>query len=268
MSIKVGISGCTGRMGQALVSACLAHPNINLVMGSIRKGKDVSEAEHILRLLGAGHMKVTDNAKTLTTSCDAVIDFTTPDVSLELASYASEQNNVLIIGTTGFNEVELQQLTAYSHDCRIVWSYNMSIGVNMLAALVQQVAGTLDEQFDIEIHEMHHRHKKDTPSGTAIMLGECAAKGRNISTDAFTHYQKGIGKERAPGTIGFASNRGGSVVGEHNVMFTSDNETITLSHRAHDRSIFASGAVKALLWSTTQPSGLYTMQDVLGLNQR
>ncbi|RWE05138.1 MAG: 4-hydroxy-tetrahydrodipicolinate reductase, partial [Mesorhizobium sp.] len=175
---------------------------------------------------------------------------------------------VHIIGTTGCSADDDAKIAAAARHATIVKSGNMSLGVNLLAVLVEQAARALEPQdFDIEILEMHHKHKVDAPSGTALLLGEAAAKGREIALeDNSVRVRDGHTGVRKPGTIGFATLRGGSVVGEHSVIIAGTGERITLSHQAEDRAIFARGAVKAALWARGRKPGLYSMRDVLGLS--
>jgi len=197
---------------------------------------------------------------------DGVIDFATPAASVELAALAAQARLVHIIGTTGFDADQEAQIAAAARHARIVKSGNMSLGVNMLAGLVRQAAAQLGDAWDIEIIDMHHRHKVDAPSGTALLLGAAAAQGRGVDLDdAKESGSDGIGAPRAAGAIGFAALRGGSVVGDHEVILAGENEQIRLAHRAEDRDIFARGALKAALWAQDQSEGLYSMQQVLGL---
>ena len=206
------------------------------------------------------------DALALMRQADGIIDFTTPAASVELAALAAQARLVHIIGTTGFDADQEAQIAAAARHARIVKSGNMSLGVNMLAGLVRQAAAQLDDAWDIEIVDMHHRHKVDAPSGTALLLGTAAAQGRRVDLDkAKEGGRDGIGAPRASGAIGFAALRGGSVVGDHEVILAGENEQIRLAHRAEDRDIFARGALKAALWAQDQSEGLYSMQQVLGL---
>jgi 4-hydroxy-tetrahydrodipicolinate reductase len=197
---------------------------------------------------------------------EAILDFTSPKATVEFASLAAKAGIAHIIGTTGLEPDDFAALRDAARSATIVQSGNMSLGVNLLAGLVQRAAAALDEDFDIEIVEMHHRMKVDAPSGTALLLGEAAANGRAIDlAQRSERGRDGITGKRTPGDIGFASLRGGTVVGEHTVTFAGPLERIELTHRAEDRSIFARGAVKAALWARGRPAGYYSMADVLGL---
>jgi len=197
---------------------------------------------------------------------DALIDFTRPQVSLALADLAAQARIVHVLGTTGFAEADEARIKAAARHATIVKSGNMSLGVNLLAGLVELATRALGPAFDVEIVEMHHRMKADSPSGTALLLGQAAARGRNVKlADARMKPHDGMSGPRAPGAIGFASLRGGSVVGDHTVILAGDGERIELSHRAEDRAIFAKGALKAAIWGQGKGAGLFDMQDVLGL---
>jgi len=210
---------------------------------------------------------VTDDPLAAFAKADGVLDFTTPAASVEFAGYAAQARIVHIIGTTGLSSDDEAKIAAAARHATIVKSGNMSLGVNLLATLVKQAAKALAAaDFDIEIMEMHHRHKVDAPSGTALLLGQAAAEGRGIGlAESSVRVRDGHTGPRQTGTIGFATLRGGSVVGDHSVILAGTGERITLSHHAEDRSIFARGAVKAALWARDKKPGLYSMLDVLGL---
>lgn len=202
--------------------------------------------------------------------CDVVIDFSTPDASIALARLAAERGGpALVIGSTGFTEAQEAELAVAAEKIAIVRSGNFSLGVNILIGLVEHAAQRLDPRdWDIEVIEAHHRLKVDAPSGTALMLGEAAADGRGVDlADVRSAPYDGVACEREPGRIGFASIRAGGIVGEHTVLFASSSETLSLSHSAIDRSLFAKGAVAAAAWARARRPGLYDMQDVLGFRQ-
>jgi 4-hydroxy-tetrahydrodipicolinate reductase len=220
-------------------------------------------------LAGIGELDITigDNALELALGIDGIIDFTIPAASLALSEIAAQARIVHVIGTTGFSRQEEKIIAAAARHARVVKSGNMSLGVNLLSSLVRQASEALGEEFDIEVVEMHHRHKVDAPSGTALLLGEAAAKGRNINfDDRAVLSREGHTGERTTGDIGFATLRGGSVVGEHTVIFAGPDERIELGHRAQSRDIFANGAVKAALWANDKKPGQYSMMDVLGID--
>ena len=202
--------------------------------------------------------------------CDVVIDFSTADASVELAhACAARGGPALVIGSTGLTPEQDAEILKAAEKIAIVRSGNFSLGVNILIGLVEHAAQRLDARdWDIEILETHHRKKVDAPSGTALMLGEAAASGRDVDlADVRSAPYDGVGEAREAGRIGFASLRAGGVIGEHTVLFASDDETLTLSHSAIDRSLFAKGAVAAAAWVRSRPPGLYDMQDVLGFRQ-
>jgi 4-hydroxy-tetrahydrodipicolinate reductase len=232
--------------------------------GSEMIGRDAGE------IAGLGPNGITIAADALATiaNADGLIDFTAPAASVEYAGYTAQARCVHVIGTTGFSEDEEEKLTAAARHATIVKSGNMSLGINLLSVLVERAAAALDaSDFDIEIVEMHHRHKVDAPSGTALLLGEAAARGRGIDlAENSVRSRDGHTGPRETGTIGFATLRGGSVVGEHSVILAGEGERISLSHHAQDRANFANGALKAALWAWGEKPGLYNMRAVLGLN--
>ncbi len=255
-------------MGQALTRLIMADDSVQLV-GGLEAAGSAALGQDIGTLAGVGvcGIHAQDDALALLQDADGVIDFTTPAATVELAALAAQARCVHIIGTTGFSPDEDAQIQAAARHARIVKSGNMSLGLNLLASLVEQAAGLLDDAWDIEILDMHHRDKVDAPSGTALLLGEAAAKGRHQSLDDVKESGRdGVNEGRTKGAIGIAALRGGSVVGDHEVIFASQNEQIRLSHRAEQRDIFARGALKAALWAHTQSEGLYTMQHVLGIH--
>ena len=254
-------------MGQALTQLILADARVELVGGLEAEGSNaLGQDVAVLAGLAPCGITASDDALTLLNQADAVIDFTVPSATVELAALAAQARIVHIIGTTGFTPDDEEKIVAAARHARIVKSGNMSLGVNMLAGLVRQAAAQLGDAWDIEIIDMHHRHKVDAPSGTALLLGAAAAQGRGVDLDdAKESGRDGIGAPRAAGAIGFAALRGGSVVGDHEVILAGENEQIRLAHRAEDRDIFARGALKAALWAQDQSEGLYSMQQVLGL---
>lgn len=265
--MKIGIVGCTGRMGKAVIQEAMRLPGYCVVGGTlspsdVHAGKDlgVLTGEEPIGVL-AGEALVD-----LCRKSNALIDFSMPEVTLESLKLASDYPLVYVIGTTGFTETQSRDIHAYAKKIPIVWSANMSIGVNILLGLTQQVAHVLDDHFDIEIIEAHHRHKVDSPSGTALALGRAAAKGRQVVLeDVAVKSRDGLIGVRRKGDIGFATVRGGDIVGDHTVLFAAEGERIELTHKASDRSIFAKGALRAARWGLDRlkTPGLYSMQDVL-----
>ncbi|WP_196260339.1 4-hydroxy-tetrahydrodipicolinate reductase [Pelagibacterium limicola] len=268
MVLKIAIAGAGGRMGAANIRAVVANAETELVAafdraGSALAGKDAG-VHAGLEPLGVA---IGDDVSAALDAADALIDFTVPAASVALASETAKRGLVHIIGTTGCSEADDTAIAAAAEaGARIVKSGNMSLGINLLAALVQRAAQSLGPDFDIEILEMHHRNKVDAPSGTALLLGEAAAAGRNIALrDNAVMAREGHTGARDEGTIGFATLRGGSVIGDHSVILAGPAERLVLSHVAEDRALFANGAVKAALWAADKPKGLYSMADVLGL---
>ena len=265
--MRVVIAGAGGRMGRTLIHAVAATKGLTLVgaveaAGSAVIGRDAGE----LAGLGLNGIKVTSDAAPLLKSADGLIEFVVPAATLAFAELTAAAGKVHIIGTTGHSAEEEAMIAQAAKRATIVKSGNMSLGVNLLAALVKRVAQTLNDEYDIEILEMHHNKKIDAPSGTALMLGRAAAAGRGVDLDRrAVRGRDGMTGARHPGDIGFASLRGGTVVGEHTVSFAGPAERIELTHRAEDRMIFARGALHAALWARGQKPGLYSMADVLGL---
>lgn len=240
---RIGIIGSAGRMGQALVAAIEAAGQTHA--GGVDQGDDLAA---------------------LVAASDVFVDFSSPHALERNLDACVAAGKPIVVGTTGLEERHHFLIDDAARDIAVLQTGNTSLGVTMLAALVKQAANQLGDDWDIEILEMHHRHKVDAPSGTALLLAEAAAQGRNIDLKAHSERGRdGITGARAAGAIGFASLRGGSVAGDHNVIFASDNERIELTHRAESRAVFASGAVKAALWLVGQQVGRYRMSEVLGL---
>jgi 4-hydroxy-tetrahydrodipicolinate reductase len=265
--MRLIIAGAGGRMGRTLIHAIGATKGVTLA-GAVEAadsaviGRDAGE----LAGLGPNGVKVASDVAPLLKAADGVIEFSTPAATLVLAELCASAGIVHVIGTTGHSAEQEAAIVMAAGRVPIVKSGNMSLGVNLLAALVKRVAQTLDDAYDIEILEMHHNKKVDAPSGTALMLGNAAAAGRGI--DLAQHSLRGrdgLTGTRTPGAIGFASLRGGTVVGDHTAIFAGPAERIELTHRAEDRMIFARGALHAALWARSKTPGLYSMADVLGL---
>lgn len=265
--VDIGVIGCAGRMGRTIAQEILSSYGAKLVSGSEPKGspfvgEDVGTLLHREKL----GVRVTDNNEFVVKMSDVIIDFTRPETTLALNTLAVKHGVAHVIGTTGLSDAQKKQLAANGRTIPIVLAPNMSVGVNLLLSLIEKAAQVLDSSYDIEIVEMHHRHKVDAPSGTALAFGEAAARGRKVTLDdTARHAREGQVGARPEGEIGFATLRGGDVVGDHTVLFAGDGERIEISHKASDRKIFAKGAVRAALWLVGQKPGLYTMRDVLGL---
>jgi 4-hydroxy-tetrahydrodipicolinate reductase len=265
--MRLVIAGAGGRMGRTLIHAIAATKGVTLA-GAIEAadsaviGRDAGE----LAGLGANGIKVTSDLAPLLQSADGLIEFTIPAATLALAELTANAGIAHVIGTTGHSAEEDKVIAEAARRAPIVKSGNMSLGVNLLAALVKRTAQALDETYDVEIVEMHHNRKIDAPSGTALMLGRAAAEGRGLNLAAHSvRGRDGMTGARRAADIGFASLRGGSVVGDHTVIFAGPAERIEFTHRAEDRMIFARGALHAALWARGQKPGLYSMADVLGL---
>jgi len=265
--MKIAVLGAAGRMGQALTAVLATTPGCKVAGGIEAKGspyvgRDLGEVAG-LEPLGVA---ITDDPLPLFAHVDGVLDFTTPASTVAFAALSAQARIVHVIGTTSLTDADEAKIEAAARHATIVKAGNMSQGVNLLAVLTAQVAKALGPEFDIEILEMHHRHKRDAPSGTSLMLGRAAAEGREISLEERgVHTRDGETGPRRQGDIGFAALRGGDVVGEHRVIFAGPGERIELTHIATDRGIFARGAVKAALWARGKGPGLFSMKDVLGL---
>lgn len=255
-------------MGQVLIKKVLATQGMQLSGGSVRAGNKLEGQEiGILVNMPTSGIAITGDAEELFLKSDAVIDFTTPDYSVLLAELAAKHKKTHICGTTAIKEDSLAVIKQHAGKAKIVYSPNMSIGINILLGLVEKISDVLGpEECDIEIDEMHHRFKVDAPSGTAIALGTAAARGRKVSiSDVISSYQQGILGARKQGAIGFSVRRGGDVIGDHTVIFACQGERIEMAHKASSREIYATGAIRAALWAHNKPAGFYTMQDVLGI---
>jgi len=268
-NLKLLVAGAAGRMGRAVIREALATPGVTIAGAFERDGSDAI-GKDIGPLAGLDSLGVVVDAgpQLSIRRADALIDFTAPAASLANARAAAAHGVPHVIGTTGFSSAEEEEISALSTRIAIVKSGNMSLGVNLLAALVKDAASRLGPDYDIEIVEAHHRAKVDAPSGTALMLAAAAADGRGVDLKAHSlRGRDGVTGARPEGAIGFAVVRGGGIVGDHDVMFAGAEEIITLSHRAIDRGLFAKGAVAAAKWAIGKPPGLYGMSDVLGFSR-
>ncbi|WP_421725340.1 4-hydroxy-tetrahydrodipicolinate reductase [Bauldia sp.] len=267
--MKLVVVGASGRMGRTLIRVIDETPGVTL-HGAVERAGAAEIGADAGTLAGLGPLGITvgDDPLPVFAKADGVLDFTVPAATVAFSELAAQARIVHVIGTTGLSADDEAKVDAAARHAPVIKSGNMSLGVNLLAVLARQAAKALDADFDIEVLEMHHRHKIDAPSGTALLLGEAAADGRSI--DLATHairVRDGHTGARPRGDIGFATLRGGSVVGEHSVILAGEGETIELTHKAADRSIFARGAVKAALWGREKKPGRYAMADVLGLSE-
>lgn len=267
-SFRIGVAGCAGRMGQMLVRAIATTEGCAIAGGTEAPGgagigKDLGEIAGI----GAKGIRIGDDPAALFAVSDAVLDFTAPAATMKHIALAKARNVVHVIGTTGLSSEQESTLRDAAKTTRIVYAGNMSLGVTLLAAVTERVASILGpKDWDVEIVEMHHNKKVDAPSGTALLLGAAAAKGRGVDLAKVSdRVRDGHTGARQAGHIGFAALRGGNVTGDHTVIFAGENERIELTHRSSSREIYARGAVRAALWARDQPAGIYSMRDVLGL---
>ncbi len=265
--LRLIVAGAGGRMGRALTRV-ITETKGAVLAGALEAPTSelLGQDAGVLAGLPANGIKLSADLWSMSADADGILDFTVPAATIANVAIAAERGLVHIIGTTGLSASDDAVIKSVTSRAVVVKSGNMSLGVNLLAALVKRVAQSLDENFDIEILEMHHKSKIDAPSGTALMLGEAAAAGRKIALESHSaRGRDGHTGARRPGDIGFASLRGGSVTGDHSVIFAGPMERIELTHRAEDRTMFAQGAVKAALWARGKKPGLYSMADVLGL---
>jgi len=264
--MKIGIVGCAGRMGRMLVAEAIAGDGCTLI-GGVEHGQSPFVGADVAALAGLDDsgLVVGSDTDALFAAADVVIDFTLPQAAIGHAEAAIKHGTALVIGTTGLGLAEQAAIEQAAEKVAIVQAANFSLGVNLLMSLTAQVAGILNQDFDIEIVEMHHRHKVDAPSGTALALGQAAADGRGVDLESVSErVRDGHTGARIPGDIGFATLRGGDVVGEHSVIFAAEGERLELTHKASSRNLFARGAVRAAMWCDGKPAGLYCMADVLG----
>ncbi len=267
--MRLIVAGAGGRMGRTLVRAIADSKDMRVVGALESAGSPfIGQDAGALAGLGDNGVKLAADAAALMDKADGIIDFTAPAATVAFAALAAKAGKVHVIGTTGLGAGDEAKIGEAARAAVIVKSGNMSLGVNLLAALTRRVARTLDDSFDVEILEMHHSRKVDAPSGTALMLGRAAAEGRSIDLDQHSvKSREGHTGARREGDIGFATLRGGTVVGEHHVIFAGPAERVELAHKAEDRMIFARGALHAARWARGQKPGLYSMMDVLGLKE-
>ncbi|HLH12736.1 MAG TPA: 4-hydroxy-tetrahydrodipicolinate reductase [Methylovirgula sp.] len=266
MTMRLIVAGAAGRMGRALINLIATSEGVTLA-AALESPQSPVLGQDAGALAGCRSLRVpvSSDALAAVAAADGILDFSTPRASIELVALAAQARIVHVIGTTGFSAEDEARVAAAAHHAVIVKSGNMSLGVNLLASLVEQAARALGPDYDIEIVETHHRMKIDAPSGTALLLGEAAARGRGIAlAEHSLRARDGATGPRKSGAIGFASLRGGTIVGEHSVIFAGPGERLELSHKAEDRGIFARGALHAALWGRDKKPGLYTMADVLG----
>lgn len=263
--MRIGVTGITGKMGRSIASLVIQDSVAELVAGLVRKGGD-NEGHDLGELLGfdKNGILATSNLDEFIRVCDAVIDFSSPALSLEIAAKCADYGKVMVCGTTGLSEEGKKDLAALGQKTVIIWSSNMSLGVNLLMNLAEKCAQVLHDDFDVEIVEMHHNQKVDAPSGTALSLGAAVAHGRNVALkDAAVMARVGKDAKRKKGEIGFATLRGGDVIGDHTIVFAGNGERVEIAHKASNRDIFAKGAIRAAIWGSAKQPGFYSMRDVL-----
>ncbi|TFH75147.1 4-hydroxy-tetrahydrodipicolinate reductase [Gammaproteobacteria bacterium LSUCC0112] len=267
--MRIAIAGVAGRMGRTLVQAVVDKADVARVCAGVTVADDPQLGVDVGLIAGTGALGVMACASL--SSCvdefDVLIDFTSPDATLEHLRQCVDAGKAMVIGTTGFTAEQKQQISVAARSVPVVFAPNMSAGVNISLKLLQLAAKALGDDVDIEIVEAHHRHKKDAPSGTALRMGEVIAEalGRNLD-DVAVYGREGITGERDRKTIGFATVRGGDIVGDHTVIFAGQGERLEITHKASSRMTFASGAVRAAIWLSGRAPGLYSIDDVLGLN--
>ena len=265
-STHIAVTGIAGRMGQNIAREILNHADhMMLSTGFARKdsvfiGKDIGEVLH----LGPIGITIAEDGSNLLQQSHVLIDFSHPSALGNHLDWCVKTQTALVLGTTGFSDTHMDQIKSAAKTIPVLYSANMSLGVAVVKQAVIQIAHTLGEEFDIEIVETHHRHKKDAPSGTALMLGEAAAQGLGVDLKENAVFERyGETGERIPGTIGLQTLRGGDVIGDHSVMFLGPSERIEITHKATNRDLFAKGAVRAALWLKDQNPGLYDLNDTL-----
>ena len=264
--LRLIVVGAGGRMGRTLVKTLAETEGVVLAGAVEQPGALIGQDSGVLAGIAANQIPLVSDPKPLLAEADGILDFTAPAATLRFAALCAEAGKIHVAGTTGLSAADEENIKAFARKAVVVRSPNMSLAVNLMAALVRRVAAALDDDFDIEILEMHHNKKVDAPSGTALLLGAAAAEGRGVDlAKRKVAARDGHTGARRKGDIGFASLRGGSVVGDHSVIFAAPGERIELVHRAEDRGIYARSAVKAALWARGKPPGLYSMADVLGL---
>jgi 4-hydroxy-tetrahydrodipicolinate reductase len=268
--IRITVIGVTGRMGRALVRLIAEAKGMELAGAATEPGDQrVGQDAGTLGQTGSLGIAITEDLGEALADSQVAIDFTTPAAAQANIAACIDRRVALVMGTTGLSAEQQAALDDAGQHIAVVYGRNMSVGVNVMTELVARATRALGQEFDVEITEAHHRNKVDAPSGTALQLGEAVANewGTTLSRSA-TYDRHGVASLRKPGTIGFAAIRAGSIVGEHTVMFASDDEIIEIRHRALDRQVFARGALRAAGWLDKKPNGLYSMNDVLGLTGR
>ncbi|TBR41392.1 4-hydroxy-tetrahydrodipicolinate reductase [Marinomonas agarivorans] len=266
--MRIAVIGASGRMGKNLITAIHDSPSCSLGAAIVKTGSSLVGAD-AGEMAGIGtklNIMLVDSLNACVDDFDLLIDFTSPKLTLENAAFCAQHKKAIVVGTTGLNQAEIQKLTDCGQQTQVVFAPNMSVGVNVTLKLLDMAAKILGDDYDVEIIEAHHRHKVDSPSGTALKMGEVVAEalGRDLQECAVYGREGQVGA-RTQKEIGFETIRAGDVVGDHSVWFATEGERIEINHKASSRMTFAKGAVRAALWLADKPAGLYDMQDVLGL---
>ncbi len=267
--IDIAITGSVGRMGLTLVQMIAEQPDaLRLAQATVLP--DDPALGNDIGLLAAGKPTgVVTQAKLVAAGFDVAIDFTSPAASLEHLACCAAAGKAIVIGTTGFDDTQREQLIDYARTIPVIFAANYSVGVTLSLQLLKQAAAVLSDDYDVEIYEAHHRYKKDAPSGTALKMGEVIAGGRQVALkDVAVYSRDGFTQGREKGSIGFACVRAGDIVGDHTVTFATEGEQLQITHKASSRSTFAKGAIRAAVWAVGKPAGLYSMDDVLGFAQK
>lgn len=265
--VRVAICGVRGRMGRQVIETVMCDPELVFVGGLVKPGQTyIRDAVRLEDCRDEEGLSITENLNDLLQACDVLIDFSSPNASIKNLTLCSQYGKAMVIGSTGFASEDLTLIKDLALNIPIVYSPNMSVGVNVIFKMIKEVAGVLGDDFDVEILEAHHRMKKDSPSGTALHLGEIVADalGRNLNIVA-SCFRKGTNTVRTEKEIGMQAIRGGDIIGDHTVYFIGKGERIEITHRAQNREMFSYGAVKAAKWLMNREPGLYSMKDVLGL---
>jgi 4-hydroxy-tetrahydrodipicolinate reductase len=266
--MRIALAGCTGRMSLEIIKEILKDSS-NILVGALASENNPMLGSNVGELVNKKlDVKISSDIEHFLQDADVIIDFSAPDLTLKLAVLAQKYDKALVSGTTGLNSQQKLELEELAKKTRMVWAPNMSIGVNLIYALVHKAASNLDENFDTEIIEFHHRNKKDAPSGTSLAMGEYISSAQKSALKERAVFNRSVppGATRRQGEIGFSSIRAGDIIGDHKAIFAADGERIEISHHASSRNIYAKGAIRAASWLTKQmPGKLYNMLDVLGL---
>lgn len=265
--VRVGVNGAGGRMGKTLIQACVEHPDTQLGAAfEIASSSAIGQDAGVNASIESQGVTINSDLANHTNEFDVLIDFTIPECTMQSLETCLHNSKPMVIGTTGLDESQKQQLKEAGNKISIVFAPNMSVGVNLCLKLLQTAAKTLGDEYDVEIIEAHHKHKVDAPSGTALRMGEVVAEslGRNLK-DCAVYGREGQTGERDKKTIGFETIRAGDIVGDHTVMFAATGERVEITHKASSRMTFAQGAMRAASWLSSKSTGLYDMQDVLDL---